>query len=1110
MKFCGNCAEPLKNPCPRCGFENLPQFKFCGECSQSLTGALAGTAVAAGLRASAPALPPVHFVPEESTADSLEGERKTVTTLFSDIKGSMDLIEDLDPEEARAIVDPAMRLMIDAVHRYDGYVVQSTGDGIFAIFGAPAAHEDHAQRALYAGLRMQEEMRKYSARLRERGDPPVEIRVGVNTGEVVVRMIRTGDAQVEYAPVGHSTSLASRMQTLAPTGAIVVTQHTHHLTAGYFDFKRLGPTRVKGVSEPIEIFEVVGVGPLRTRLQMSAKRGLSRFVGRQAEIDQLLRSLETARAGHGQIVAAVAEAGVGKSRLFHEFKLNVQTGCLVLEAVSVSHGKASAYLPVVDLLKTYFRITDQDDSDLRREKITGKVLSLDRTLEDTMPYLFALLGVPLLGVALDEMDPAVRRWRTRDAIKRLLVRETLRQPLILIFEDLHWIDDESQALLDLLADSIGTARVLMMVNYRTEYRHQWGNKTYYAQLRLDPLGRPMAAEMLSALLGDDAELKPLKETIIDRTEGNPFFMEEMVQVLFDEGVLVREGAVKLARPFASVHVPPTVRGILAARIDRLAPPAKDLLQTLAVIGKEFPLGLVCRVTGKPEEDLAALLSILQLSEFLYEQPAVAGTEYTFKHALTQEVAYDSMLIDRRRRIHESTASALEEMFADSLEDHLGELAHHYSRSRNVGKAVHYLNLAGQQAGRRSAYEDALAYLTDAIDLLPKMPESPERDLTELELRMTHGALFMAVRGFATPELESNVGRVKELCARLGDSPATFGGLFGLWSLGLVRARLDEAMPLAMRMVKIATPLDNPGAVGSAHSAMGTTSLWLGKFRQAQEHLVQTVAIFDRDLAQFLPSQIAPVIPARCQLAWSLWMLGYPDQADGVMARALALADQLKRPHSSAFALLYATALDDFQRDYRSIRPKIDALIEISRENGFTSWGDSATLSLGRALIFEGDTEGGIAMMLEALAGLRAHGAEMIRTYSITLIADSCLMAGQFERGLDFIQQAFASFDSTGVRLSEAETHRVRGELLLGLPSKEADAADAFRRAIEVARAQEAKSWELRATMSLARLLDREGKRGVARSMLSSVCGWFTEGFKTPDLRDAAATLRSWA
>ncbi|HYR79128.1 MAG TPA: adenylate/guanylate cyclase domain-containing protein, partial [Candidatus Dormibacteraeota bacterium] len=366
-----------------------------------------------------------------------------MTALFADIKGSMELMADLDPEEARALIDPALRLMIDAARRYDGYIVQSTGDGIFALFGAPVAHEDHPQRGLYAALRVQEEMRRYSAELRAAGNPPVEIRIGLNTGEVVVRSIRTDDAHTEYTPIGHSTSLAARMQTLAPTGSIVITEHTQKLTTGYFEMKALGPTRIKGVSEPIDVYEVTGIGPLRTRLQVSASRGLSKFVGRVAEMEQLGRALALARQGHGQIVAAIAEAGVGKSRLYHEFKLRSQGGPLVLEAFSVSHGKASAYLPVVELLKDYFRIADQDDERTRREKVTGKVLALDRSLNDTLPHLFALLGISSGDTALDEMDPAIRRRRTREAVRSLILRESLDQPLLLIFEDLHWVDAET-------------------------------------------------------------------------------------------------------------------------------------------------------------------------------------------------------------------------------------------------------------------------------------------------------------------------------------------------------------------------------------------------------------------------------------------------------------------------------------------------------------------------------------------------------------------------------------------------------------------------------------------------------------------------------------------
>ncbi|HEV2170523.1 MAG TPA: adenylate/guanylate cyclase domain-containing protein, partial [Candidatus Binatus sp.] len=669
MKFCGNCGAALRRRCPQCGHENPPEFKFCGECGTAL--ASAREAATSAQPVSTAAQTQVRVRLEQQAADEAEGERKTVTALFADIKGSMDLMEGLDPEEARAIVDPALKLMIDGVHRYDGYIVQSTGDGIFALFGAPVAHEDHAQRALYAALRVQEDMARYSAGLRVAGNPPVEIRVGLNTGEVVVRSIRTDDAHTEYTPIGHSMSLAARMQTLAPTGSIVIAEQTQKLTAGYFDLKPLGPARIKGVSDPINVFEVLGIGPLRTRLQMSASRGLSKFVGRRAEMDQLDRAFEQARGGHGQIVAAMAEAGVGKSRLFYEFKMRRQADCLVLEAFSFSHGKASAYLPVVDLLKTYFRIADRDDERTRREKVTGKVIALDRALEDTLPHLFALLGIPSGDVGINEMDPTIRVRRTREAVKSLIVRESLNQPLMLIFEDLHWVDAESEALLNLVADSIGTAQILLMVNYRPEYRHNWGNKTFYTQLRLDPLGPENAGELLTAMLDGGAALEPLKTTIVERTQGNPFFMEEMVQVLFEQGVIVRNGVVSIAKPLTSIQIPSTVKGILAARIDKLTPADKDLLQSLAVIGKEFPIGLVRRVVGKGDEELTPMLSNLQSMEFVYEQPAIPESEYTFKHALTQEVAYDSVLMQRRKAIHERTAAALEEMNAATIDDHLG-------------------------------------------------------------------------------------------------------------------------------------------------------------------------------------------------------------------------------------------------------------------------------------------------------------------------------------------------------------------------------------------------------------------------------------------------------
>lgn len=714
-KFCGECGTPLGNQCPKCGENNPVTNKFCGNCGTNLRASAAD-----GRQAAATNDAVAHVGAGKLSAnDVADGERKTVTALFADIKGSMELIEDLDPEDARAIVDPALRLMIEAARHYDGYIVQSTGDGIFALFGAPIAHEDHPQRALYAALRMQTELKRYSDRIRAEGRLPIQVRVGVNTGEVVVRSIQTRGGHFEYTPIGHSTSLAARMQALAPVGSIATTDTVRRLCDGYFALKDLGPTRVKGVSEPIHVFEVTGLGPLRTRLQRSAGRGLTKFVGRQREMDAMQHAGEQAKAGHGQIVAAVAEAGVGKSRLLYEFKVRNQAGWMVLEAFSVSHGKASDYLPVLDLLHTYFGIEAEDSGRKRREKVAGKIAILDRTLDGALPYLFALLGIDESDDPLADIDGDVARRRTLEAIKQILLRESLNQPLMVVFEDLHWVDEHTQALLDMLADSIPTARLLLLVNYRPEYSHQWSSKTYYTQLRLDPLGRESAEEMLSSLLGDGDDLAALKRLIIEKTEGTPFFMEETVQVLLDEGALVRNGETKLTRPLAELKIPPTVQAILAARIDRLPSDAKELLQVLAVIGREFPLPLIRALVPKSDDEISRLLHDLQLGEFIYEQPTVGDEEWVFKHALTQEVAYNSVLLEQRKFLHERIGQALETLYAVSIDDHLTELAHHYGRSTNVDAGMLYLTQAGKQkmdeARRQRLVSDAAVSTEDTTD-----------------------------------------------------------------------------------------------------------------------------------------------------------------------------------------------------------------------------------------------------------------------------------------------------------------------------------------------------------------------------------------------------------
>ncbi|HEV8717280.1 MAG TPA: adenylate/guanylate cyclase domain-containing protein [Candidatus Binatia bacterium] len=1061
-----------------------------------------------------------------------DGERKTITALFADLKGSTALIEGLDPEAARAIIDPALQLMMDAVHQYDGYVAQALGDGIFALFGAPIAHEDHPQRAVYAALRMQEAMRHYADTLRQQGSPPLHMRVGLNTGEVVVRSIRKDDLHTDYVPVGHSTNLAARMEQLANPGSIVVSTYTHHLTDGYFAFKDLGATQIKGVEEPLNIYEVVGIGALRTRLQVAARRGLTQFVGRQSEMEQLRRALAQAKAGHGQIVGTMGEPGLGKSRLFYEFKLLSSSGCLVLEAYSVSHGKATAYLPVIELLKSYFDIQAQDDERKRREKVTGKVLNLDRSLEDTLPYLFALLGIEEQPSPLRQMDPQIRRQRTFEALKKLFLRESLNQPLVLIFEDLHWIDGETQGFLDVLSESVASAKLLLLTNYRPEYRHEWGQKTYYTQLRLAPLSEAEAEELLTFLLGHDAGLTPLKQLILDKTQGTPFFMEEVVQTLAEEGVLSGErGSYRLVRAPTVLQLPATVQGILAARIDRLAPDEKALLQQLAVIGRQFPMSLVRHVIAHPEADLYRLLTSLQRKEFLYEQPAFPESDYIFKHALTQDVAYGTVLQEQRKVLHEQTGQALETMYNSKLEEYYGALAHHYSRSANTEKAIHYLQLAGQQAVHRSAHTEAISHLTATLDLLKTLPESAERNHAELQLLMTLGPVFFATKGYGSPEAQHAYLRAQELCDVAGNSLQLFQALWGVAVFHFVSAEYSTTFALGERLFSLAQDMGDRSLVLEAHLMLGITSFWSGAFITARGHLESALALYDTEEHRehaFLYGQ-DPAVGSLSYLGWTLWHLGYPDQALTKAMETVRHAETLRHPFSMGMALNHTAWLHQLRSESREAQKYAEIAITLAQEHGFPYWAAEGMIFQGWALTEQAQIDRGLAELHEGLAAYRATSAELGSAYWLALLAEAYGKAGQAENGLAALAEVVEFGDRTAERCYEAEVYRLKGELTLRQESKEqgvrsreqkseqpnpkaqspdpeSEAEACFLKAIAIAHKQQAKSLELRAVMSLARLWRQQSKSAEAHRMLSEVYNWFTEGFDTKDLQEAKALI----
>ena len=763
---------------------------------------------------------PPHLAEKIFTSrPALEGERKQVTVFFADIKDSTRLVEGLDPEAAQQLLDPAIHIMMDAVHRFEGTVNQVLGDGIMALFGAPIAHEDHALRACYAALALQSAIRPYAEEVRRTHSMLLQLRVGLNSGEVVVRAIGN-ELHMDYSAVGQTTHLAARMEQLAAPGTILLTTATLRLVEGLVQVTTLGAMPLKGMTEPVEVFELVGTSTLRRRLQAAAMRGLTRFVGREVELAALQQALAQADAGHGQLVAAVGEAGVGKSRLVYEFVHGSYThGWQVLESASVSYGKATAYFPVVDLLKRYAHVEDVDEPRAIRAKVTGQVLTLDETLQETVPALLWLLDVLPDDSPFRTLEPPQRRQRTLEALKRVLLRESQGQPLLLIFEDLHWIDAETQALLDSLIDSLPTARLLLLVNYRPEYQHGWGSKTYYTQLRLDPLPPASAEAVLDALLGLDPSLVPLRRLLIAHTEGNPFFLEESVRTLVETGILAGEpGAYHLAHALPTIQVPATVQAVLAARIDRLPPEEKQLLQAAAVIGTEVPLPLLEAVTEVPEAVRHRSLANLQAAEFLYETRLFPERAYTFKHALTQQVAYKSLLTSTRQRYHAQLAQALAAR-PETVETQPELLAHHATEAGLAEQAMGYWQRAGERSTGRSAYGEALAHCTRGLEVLQTLPETPARARQELAMQLTLARALFATKGLGAPEMGHTLAHARELCLQVGDTPQLFRVLLGLAGFHHQRGELQTARELAEQH------LPSPGTSRTPRSAWQPTRKW---------------------------------------------------------------------------------------------------------------------------------------------------------------------------------------------------------------------------------------------------------------------------------------------
>jgi class 3 adenylate cyclase/predicted ATPase len=1096
--------------CPKCAAEILPDDKYCGECGYDLR----GSEEPAPIDYSEPQSYTPKFLADKilTTRSSIEGERKLVTVLFADVAGYTSISEKLDPEEVHQIMDGFFKILMDEIHKYEGTINQFTGDGVMALFGAPVAHEDHAQRACYAALYLQKSIGEYSEKIKKDYGVEFEMRIGLNSGPVIVGSIGD-DLRMDYTAVGDTTNLASRMESMATPGTILLSRDTYRLVRDFFELRSLGKVEVKGKEETVGTFQLIKTSEVGTRIEAAVAKGLTRFVGRKNSMAALMEAYDKARSGSGQIVGIVGEAGVGKSRLLIEFKDRLPQGEFnYFAGYCLHYGGSMAYLPVLNIVKSYFDVKEGDRESAIKKKMEEKIYQLDEKLRGVLPAFQDLLSLKVEDEGYLKLESQQKREKTFEAIRDLLIRESQNKTLVVAVEDLHWIDKTSEEFLDYLIGWLANTNILLVFLYRPEYTHQWGSKSYYNRIGLDQLTTKSSAELVQAIL-EGAEVVPeLRELILNRAAGNPLFMEEFTYTLLENGsIQKKDNQYVLSRKPSTIQVPDTIQGIIAARIDRLEDNLKRTMQVASVIGRDFAFRILQTITGLREELKAHLLS-LQGLEFIYEKSLFPELEYIFKHALTQEVAYNSLLLKRRKEIHGKIGQAIEQIYAERLEEFLDMLAYHFDQGEVWDKAVSYLRQAGGRAMKKSAYVEATAHLRKGLELMQKLPETDERAELELALQFDLAQSLIVSKGWTAPEVERAYARAYELCRQVVETPKLIPVLQGLRRLYATRGDrgdAQKAQELGEQLLTLAQRQNDTALLQEAHWALGQTLCFLGELNPARTHLEQSSSFYN---PQSLSSQAGrdaagTQIACLAHTAWVLWTLGYPNQALETSEEALSLAHELSHPFTLAFAFWGAAQLNQFRREVQATLKRAEAMIALSNEQEFPVWVELGTLLRAWTLAMQGHSEEGIAQMRQIMANKPVGPTNAMWPLIYALLVETHGAAGQAEEGLRVVAEALALVQKTGFIFYEAELRRLQGELLLrqAVPD-DLQGETCLQRAIDLARSQQAKSLELRAAMSLSRLWLQQGKREEARKLLTEIYGWFTEGFSTADLKEAKVLL----
>jgi len=1039
-----------------------------------------------------------------------DAERRQLTVMFCDLVGSTPLAERFDPEDLREMVRAYQGVCADVIQRFDGHLARYFGDGLLVYFGYPRAHEDDAQRAVRTGLGIVDEMRRLNARLeRERG-VRLSARLGIHTGLVVAGEMGGGDVRDPMAIIGETPNIAARLQGVAEPDTVVISAATQHLVRGFFECRDLGPHTLKGVSIPILVHRVLGESAARSRLDVAGPVGLTPLVGREQEVSLLLERWQHVKDSMGQIVLLSGEGGIGKSRLLEVLRERLADEPHTwLECRCSAYHQSSALFSVIELLERVLQFHRDDSAEEKVAKLEQTLAPYTTAVPEIVPLFAALLSVPLSsGYAALSLSPQAQKQKTLQAVLTVLMTLASQQPLVLLVEDLHWVDPSTLELLSLLVDQGPTARILTVLTFRPEFRVPWSMRSHLSQITLTRLPRKQAELMLARVAGGKALPPEVLQQLLTKTDGVPLFVEELAKMVLESGLLrERDGVYELAGPLPPLAIPTTLHDSLMARLDRLAT-VREVVQLGATLGREFTYEVLHAVSPLDEAALQRELARLVDAELLYQRGAPPDATYIFKHALIQDAAYQSLLKSKRQQYHQQIAQVLSSGFPHIAETQPEILAYHYTAAGLSQDAILYWQVAGTRAIQRSANVEAITYIRNGLDLVATLPDTPERAGQELMLQTSLGLPLMATQGYAAPNAEHAFRRARELCDQLGNTAQVFPVLRGLWEFYVVRGMIVTGRELAEQLWELAQSVNDPASLLEAHFALGETLFFQGELEAARAHLVEGIAIYDPEQHHahaFFYGEDTGVM-CRNYAAWASWYLGYPEQALRYSREAVAMAIQQAHPFTLAIAHNFAAALHHLRGDIDAELERAESAIAVSSEQGFPLWLALPKIFRGSVTLQRGQQQAGIAEVRQGLADWRATGAELGMPFYLGLLAGAAHELGRVDEGLAALNEALVIAHDKGEEYHIADVHRIKGELLLLQQAPRTEVEACFRTAIDIARRQNGKALELRATASLSRLLREQDRGDEARHLLAEIYAWFTEGFDTPDLQRAKQLL----